>query len=103
MEIHEWIGKRKTSYFFDYYDRDGIKRRVTCDSLEEAEHSRESIKNRTRKKRKLFSGMAERWLGVKQSTVLPQTLQEYKGVVRRYVNPQFGDFNVDTITRAEVK
>ena len=103
MEIHEWIGKRKTSYYFDYRDRDGIKRRVTCDNLEEAERSRESIKKRTRRKRKLFSGMAQRWLDFAKATVRLQSWQGYRSIVSNHLDPHFECCNIDTISRAEIK
>jgi len=54
-------------------------------------------------KPKLFATFTTEWLRARQSTMKPGTYRSYKSALDKWLTPEFGDFEMNDITRPMVK
>jgi integrase len=100
---------RPGKWLVDYTDRrDGRRRWVTCDSEAEALRVKAEILTRgffdkPKKATAAFDAFARHWLRLTAARVAPGSLRQYESIAETHLIPAFGERNIATISRADLK
>jgi len=104
------IRKRRGKYVVDYRDNAGIRRWVTCETKNEADDVladkiKESSQAAPRLENRKISvkEYGQQWLTGLVGQVRPRTLEGYRDIFERYIEPKIGTLKLLKIHRGHVK
>src|SRR5438874_594558 len=95
------IRKRRGAWVVDYRDNTGVRRWVTCETREQAD---DVLADKIKESRQAAPMVADRtitvstygaqWLIGLEGNVRPRTLQGYRDIFTRYVEPKLGSLKL---------
>ena len=107
MAIRKRVGKTGTRWLVDYYDSNGKRRFITCQSQREAKDKEAELRNRRAKgdiiipSKMTFRELTEGW--VERKGLKPSTARAWGSRLKHHILPQFGDISVQKISRGDIK
>ena len=104
MGITPRPGKRRMRWVVEYRDSTGMRRYKTCFSIDEAKKfEAEKILEPGGNPLVKVEDIANRWLEVAAAKVRPQTLEQYRNVVRLHIIPELGDKRVSNVRPSDIE
>jgi integrase len=107
MAIRKRVGKTGTRWLVDYYDSNGKRRFITCQSQREAKDKEAELRSRRAKgdiivpSKMTFGELADGW--VERKGLKPSTARAWVSCLNRHLLPVFGKKKIQGVTRAEIK